>query len=182
MKIYTKKGDQGETGLYGGKRLPKDDIRIEAYGSLDELNSWIGLLMDQGLTEKELERFTKVQEEIFAMGSYLAADPEKKNLQLPCLDDSIISELESWIDEMDEDLEPMRSFILPGGHPAVSYCHIARTVCRRAERRVISLASIDEVHPNIIPFLNRLSDQLFTFSRLLSQRLEASERPWKPSY
>jgi cob(I)alamin adenosyltransferase len=182
MKIYTRKGDGGETGLYGGRRLSKDDVRIEAYGTLDELNSWIGLLMNEGLETKEIDRFTLVQEELFAMGSYLAADPDKENLSLPRLNEDLIRELEGWIDEMDGQLPEMRTFILPGGNRVVSYCHIARTVCRKAERRVITLAREEEVHPQIVPFLNRLSDQLFTFSRLLALRTGAIERPWNPAY
>ncbi len=180
MKIYTKKGDGGETGLYGGKRLPKDDIRIEAYGTVDELNSWLGLLRDGSLSTEDKNRIIDIQEELFTIGSHLAADPDKKNLQLPELNSESIGNLESWIDQMDEELEPMRFFVLPGGHAMVSNCHIARTICRKAERRVISLSRSEEVGSSIIPYLNRLSDLLFTYSRFLSSKLGAEEIPWKP--
>jgi len=180
MKIYTKKGDDGSTALFGGRRVMKHELRIEAYGSVDELNSFLGLLSDQ----KELEDFrieiTAIQERLFTLGSALAADPEKSNLKKPDLPDADIAILELKMDEMEEQLPPLKNFILPGGHPAVSLCHVCRAVCRRAERRASELASRESVDPVILRYLNRLSDYLFVLSRLLAKRTGAEERPWKP--
>lgn len=180
MKIYTKTGDEGNTGLFGGKRLPKDDLRIEAYGTVDELNSHIGLLRDQQACAEQIETLLEIQDRLFTMGSLLAADPEKSNLKLPQLHESDILRLENEIDKMNDLLPEMRSFVLPGGHQAVSFCHIARCVCRRAERRVVTLAQIAQIDPLIIKYLNRLSDFLFVLSRMLSHKLNATETPWKP--
>jgi cob(I)alamin adenosyltransferase len=177
FKIYTKTGDKGTTGLYGGERREKDDIRIEAYGTVDELNSFIGLVRDSTTNEVWKERLTGIQEVLFDIGSHLAAQPGKK-LQLPELDESLVKRLEDLIDELDETLPPLRAFILPGGEISISYTHLARTVCRRAERRVISLSRLEETHPIIIPFLNRLSDFLFTFSRYLAKELNIKEIEW----
>ena len=180
MKIYTKTGDEGSTGLFGGKRLPKDDLRIETYGTVDELNSHIGLLRDQQGNEEQLSTLLEIQDRLFTMGSLLATDPEKSNLKLPELHESDVLLLEKEIDKMNESLPEMKSFVLPGGHQTVSFCHIARCVCRRAERRVVTLAQIAQINPLIVKYLNRLSDYLFVLSRMLSHKLNAPETPWKP--
>jgi cob(I)alamin adenosyltransferase len=180
MKIYTKTGDEGNTGLFGGKRLPKDDLRIEAYGTVDELNSHIGLLRDQQASAEQLTTLLEIQDRLFTMGSLLATDPEKSNLKLPELHESDILLLEKEIDKMNESLPEMKSFVLPGGNQTVSFCHIARCVCRRAERRVVTLAQVAQINPLIIKYLNRLSDYLFVLSRMLSHKLNAPETPWKP--
>lgn len=180
MKIYTKTGDTGETSLFGGKRVPKDDLRIEAYGTADEVNSWIGLIRDQDIEQMHRDILIEIQDRLFTIGSHLAADPTKKNLKLPPISDVDISKLEGAMDDMDEELPEMRSFVLPGGHPVVSYCHLARCVCRRCERSVIRLGHNEEVDPIIIRYLNRLSDYLFVLGRKLTQELNAGEIPWNP--
>ena len=177
FKIYTKTGDKGTTGLYGGERRDKDDIRIEAYGTVDELNAVIGMVRDGCQNVVWKERLTGIQEVLFDIGSHLAAQPGKQ-LQLPELNEGLVKRLEQLIDELDEILPPLRAFILPGGEISISYAHLARTVCRRAERRVISLSRIEECHPIIVPFLNRLSDFFFTFSRYLSKELNVPEIEW----
>lgn len=180
MKIYTKTGDKGQTSLIGGTRVPKHHIRIEAYGTVDELNSWVGVLRDSindtGVTDLLIE----IQDRLFTMGSLLAADPEKSKMKLPELEEGDITRLEQAIDAMNEALPPMRSFVLPGGHIIVSHCHVARCVCRRAERNVIHLTETAELNPLITQYLNRLSDYLFVLSRKLTQDLGATETPWKP--
>lgn len=180
MKIYTKTGDTGQTALFGGKRLPKDDLRIEAYGTVDELNSHVGLLRDSGLSSTAQSTLLEIQDRLFTIGSLLASDPEKDNLQVPQISDEDVQRLESEMDEMNEDLPEMRSFLLPGGHPAVSQCHIVRCVCRRAERRAVSLAAVSPVKPIIIQYLNRLSDYFFVLSRSIAVQKNAVESPWKP--
>ena len=165
MKIYTKSGDQGETSLFGGERVKKHHLSIQAYGTVDELNSWIGLIKDN-IENKEAEILVKIQEELFTIGSYLATgDNEKMMVHLPKLEDGPISELEKSIDDMQEILPEMKNFILPGGHSISSYCHLARCVCRRAERLTIETAEIQKVNPIIIKYLNRLSDFLFVMAR-----------------
>ena len=179
FKIYTKTGDLGETGLFGGKRLPKSHLRIGSYGTVDELNSWVGLIRDlteYPKTEGVLER---VQNTLFVVGSNLATDPSKA-MKIPHVQPADITLLENEIDRMEADLPPLKTFILPGGHPTVSQIHIARCVCRRAERDVVGLALIDEVPDIILQYLNRLSDYLFVLSRWVGMRLEAKELPWKP--
>lgn len=179
-KIYTKTGDKGQTSLIGGTRLPKHHIRIEAYGTVDELNSFVGLVRDS-ISEKELfELLIEIQDRLFTIGSLLAADPEKNKMQLPQLNESDTVLLEKAIDKMNETLPEMKSFVLPGGHPTVSYCHIARCVCRRAERSVLRLSENEKVDELIYKYLNRLSDYLFVLSRKLTQDLKANEIPWKP--
>lgn len=180
MKIYTKKGDSGTTGLIGGTRLPKHHVRIESYGTVDELNSHIGLIRDLVSDESIISVLLEIQDRLFTIGSHLAADPEKSNMQLPELFASDVTFLEEAIDSMDETLEPMKFFVLPGGHPTVSHCHIARCVCRRAERLVAHLAETEPVEPLISAYMNRLSDYLFVLSRKLSNDLGAIESPWKP--
>ncbi|MGL5888303.1 MAG: cob(I)yrinic acid a,c-diamide adenosyltransferase [Bacteroidia bacterium] len=180
MKIYTKTGDKGQTSLIGGTRVPKHHIRIEAYGTVDELNSWIGVLRDSIAETAVTDLLIEIQDRLFTMGSLLAADPEKSKMKLPELEAADITRLELAIDAMNEELPPMRSFVLPGGHIIVSHCHIARCVCRRAERNVTHLAETAELNPLISQYLNRLSDYLFVLSRKLTKDLGATETPWKP--
>jgi len=181
MKVYTKGGDKGQTSLIGGTRVPKNHIRIEAYGTVDELNSWLGVLRDQSISEEQTVLLIVVQERLFTIGSHLANDAENSKMALPELFASDIKLLEDAIDSMDAALPPMRNFILPGGHTTVSYCHVARCVCRRAERHVIHLSEEVEIDPHIIQYLNRLSDFLFVLSRKLSLDLSAKEVPWVPN-
>jgi cob(I)alamin adenosyltransferase len=178
MKIYTKKGDSGTTGLIGGTRVPKNHIRIESYGTIDELNSYIGLIRDQEISNDIKEVLIEVQDRLFTLGSLLAADPDKSKMILPQVHESDVTFIENKIDEMDETLEPIKSFVLPGGHPTVSYTHIARCICRRAERLVVQLSEEYTVDPIIIQYLNRLSDYLFTLSRKLTKNLGATEQAW----
>lgn len=180
MKVYTKKGDSGTTQLIGGTRVVKSSIRIESYGTVDELNSYLGLIRDQEITDVQIAQLLEIQDRLFTMGSLLATDPKGSKIQLPQLQDSDIENLENWIDQMEESLEPMKSFILPGGHTTVSFCHIARCVCRRAERIVVDLNQTDKIDPIILTYLNRLSDYLFVLSRKLTLDLNANEIPWKP--
>ncbi|WP_066758438.1 cob(I)yrinic acid a,c-diamide adenosyltransferase [Crocinitomix algicola] len=180
MKVYTKKGDQGKTGLIGGTRVPKSSIRIESYGTVDELNSYLGLLRDKAIDEKSKEDIIYIQDRLFTIGSWLATDPEKGKMELPALFEEDIKFLEEEIDRMDESIEPMRFFVLPGGHETVSFCHIARCVCRRAERLVTALNEESEINSLIMPYLNRLSDYLFVYGRFLTVKLGAEEIPWKP--
>ena len=179
MKIYTKKGDKGTTSLFGGTRLPKNHIRIESYGSVDELNSFVGLVRDHvqdTVVEAELKN---IQETLFTIGARLAADPSKENLWLPEIKPIEVKLLEMGIDRMEESLEPLKNFILPGGHPVVSYCHVARCVCRRAERNIVALSEINEVIPILFQYLNRLSDYFFVLSRFLGKSLGAEEVIWE---
>lgn len=180
MKVYTKKGDSGTTQLIGGTRVPKSSMRIEAYGTVDELNSYIGLIRDQEISSTQTEQLLEIQDRLFTMGSLLATDPKGTKMELPQLIDGDIENLENWIDAMEETLEPMKSFVLPGGHTTVSYCHVSRCVCRRAERIVVDLDAAESVSPIILTYLNRLSDYLFVLSRKLSVDLKAEETPWKP--
>jgi cob(I)alamin adenosyltransferase len=180
MKVYTKTGDQGTTSLFGGKRLSKADLRIDTYGTVDELNSYIGLLRDQQVNEKRKSILIEIQDRLFTIGSSLATEPGNTKAKIPQLIESDIEFLEKEIDMMDAQLEPMRSFVLPGGHQSVSFCHVARTVCRRAERLVIALNTTEAVEPIVIKYLNRLSDYLFMLSRQMTMELKVEETPWKP--
>lgn len=179
MKIYTKTGDKGQTSLIGGTRVPKHHIRIEAYGTIDELNSHIGLIRDQQIDEHTMQLLIEIQDRLFTIGSTLASDPEKSKMKIPDLKEEDITLLEQEMDKMNETLPEMRFFILPGGHTTVSFCHIARCVCRRAERLTIHLSENSFVPELVIKYLNRLSDYLFMLSRKLTQDLHALERPWK---
>ncbi len=180
MKIYTKTGDKGKTSLFGGKRVAKDNARIEAYGTVDELMSWVGLLRDQEVAANEQLQLTAIQSELFTIGSHLAADPDKAaSLKLPELNAGQIESLEELMDEMNASLPEMRHFVLPGGHPAVSYCHIARTVCRRAERRVVAINE-DGRFTDALKYLNRLSDYFFVLARWWAKKTGADEIPWMP--
>lgn len=191
MKIYTRGGDRGETGLFGGRRVPKTDPRVRAYGSVDEANAAIGLAL--AFDEREAreragevvdrERLRRVQEDLFALGARLAADdPERARRKgaIPELGPDRVQALEAWIDELDEELPALDAFVLPGGSPVGAQLHVARTVCRRAERAVVSLAADDpELRETVLPYLNRLSDLLFTLARAANHRQGAAERAWR---
>ena len=179
MKIYTKTGDTGETGLYGGRRVPKDAMRVEACGTVDELNACIGFVQSQIQDEEINTIFHRVQNELFDIGADLATldtHPKAKNLRIPSI---LTLELEGLIDRFEEQLPPLRNFILPGGSVGGAAVHLARTVCRRAERRVASLAKAETVNPEVLVYLNRLSDLLFVLARVVNQRAEASEPLWE---
>ncbi len=181
MKVYTKKGDKGSTGLIGGTRLPKHHLRIETYGTVDELNSHLGLLRDRAIAPVDYNVILDIQDRLFTLGSLLASDPEKSKMKLPELSESDVESLENRIDEMEAKLEPMKAFVLPGGHETVSFIHIARCVCRRAERLVSALSAESTVPYDIgLKYLNRLSDYLFVYSRYASNALGAKEEPWVP--
>jgi cob(I)alamin adenosyltransferase len=180
MKIYTKTGDAGFTSLIGGTRVSKSDLRIDAYGSVDELIAWCGLLRDSIENDKHKEVLLSIQDRLMVIASILAAGSEKFQKSLPELFEEDIKFLEIEIDRMETRLEPLHSFILPGGNPVVSWCHIARTVCRRAERKIIFISGTYPVNALVIKYINRLSDFLFVFSRLISRELDAGEIPWKP--
>lgn len=182
IKIYTKTGDKGSTSLIGGTKVPKNDIRIETYGTVDELNSWIGLVNDQLNDEEFKNELKEIQDRLFTIGSALATDAEKEpKMKLPDLTSGDIEFLEKRIDAMTAALPPMKNFILPGGHVTVSSIHITRCVCRRAERLTVNMQQhnlfVDE---KLIQYLNRLSDYLFTLARFVAQKLGAEEIPWKP--
>jgi cob(I)alamin adenosyltransferase len=182
MKIYTKTGDKGTTSLFGGARVPKHHIRIESYGTVDELNSYIGLLRHREIGAENQEVLGEVQDRLFTLGSILATDPSKSNMKVPELIDSDVELLEKEIDRMMETLPEMRSFVLPGGNDSVAFCHIGRCVCRRAERLAVQLNEEEAIDKLVITYLNRLSDYLFALSRLISQKDNALEVPWKPRY
>ncbi|HFA47616.1 MAG TPA: cob(I)yrinic acid a,c-diamide adenosyltransferase [Bacteroidetes bacterium] len=179
FKIYTKTGDAGQTSLFGGRRLPKSHLRIDAYGTVDELNSYVGLLRDAIENDAFRGVLKEIQNRLFTIGSNLAMDPAK-NLDPPDIVDSDIELLENQIDEMEAELPPLKNFILPGGHTTVSFCHLARTVCRRAERLVVGLNLQEPVEPLLVRYLNRLSDYLFVLARKLGKDLGAEEVVWKP--
>lgn len=185
MKIYTRTGDRGETGLFGGGRVAKDDRRVEAYGAVDELNAVIGMaivrLADDG--EKEItDRLRLVQADLFNVGAHLAtpapAEGGRAAAHVPDLPDERVANMEAWIDAADSELDPLRAFILPGGGEAAARLHVARTVCRRAERRVISLGRESLVDDRVVVYLNRLSDLLFTLARLANRRHGTADVPW----
>ncbi|MBK8704864.1 MAG: cob(I)yrinic acid a,c-diamide adenosyltransferase [Saprospiraceae bacterium] len=179
MRIYTKTGDKGDTSLFGGKRLPKSHLRIETYGTVDELNSFIGVLRDSTESKPIRSMLKEIQDRLFTLGANLASDPEKP-LATPDILDSDIEALENAIDEMTEQLPPLKNFILPGGHTTVSFCHVARCVCRRAERLAVALMQEEPVDEQIIRYLNRLSDYLFVLARQLSKDLGVEEVIWQP--
>jgi cob(I)alamin adenosyltransferase len=180
MKIYTKTGDKGTTSLFGGKRVSKADLRIETYGTVDELNSWMGVLRDQPVNTSRLTTLVEIQDRLFTIGSILATEPGNTKVKIPVLQETDVTFLEHEIDKMDGQLEPMRFFVLPGGHQSVSFCHVARTVCRRAERLTIALNEQEPVAEIVVKYLNRLSDYLFVLSRMMTHELNAPETPWKP--
>lgn len=187
MKIYTKTGDKGSTALFGGTRVPKHHIRIESYGTVDELNSHIGLLRDQDMAAEFKALLVDIQNHLFTVGAILATDPEKwtlkngkERLNIPKISEADIQVLETAIDQMNDSLPPMTNFVLPGGHQTVSFCHIARCVCRRAERLASALNEISPFQPETLMYLNRLSDYLFVLARKLSYDLQAEEIKWIP--
>jgi cob(I)alamin adenosyltransferase len=180
VKIYTKTGDKGTTALFGGKRVSKADLRIETYGTVDELNSYIGLVRDQEINKKRKDVLVEIQDRLFTIGSILATEPGNTKVKVPSLSESDVHFLENEIDAMESQLPPMKSFVLPGGHQSVSFCHVARTVCRRAERLVIALDAQEKTEALIVQYLNRLSDYLFVLSRKMTNELGAEETPWKP--
>jgi cob(I)alamin adenosyltransferase len=181
MKIYTKTGDKGQTGLIGGRRVSKADLRIDAYGTVDELNSWIGLVRDQPINSSQKDLLKEIQDRLFTVGAELATDPEKAiKRAMPAIISEDVAVLEQAMDLMDAELPELRAFVLPGGHESVSFCHLARTVCRRAERLVIALNEESPVDDLVLQYLNRLSDYLFVLSRKMAQELGAEEVAWKP--
>lgn len=180
MRVYSKTGDKGTTSLLGGKRVPKYHLRIEAYGTLDELIAYIGLIRDQKVSNHVRNELISVQDRLMVCASLLAADCDDCQQQLPGLHETDIATLEQQIDRMDAELPPLGSFVLPGGHTTVSYCHIARNVCRRAERKAIRLREEVEFSDLVIRYLNRLSDYLFVLSRKLSKDLHVEEVKWIP--
>ncbi len=180
MKIYTKTGDKGETSLIGGTRVAKHHPRIEAYGSVDELNSHVGLLRGQKIEKKSIETLLEIQDRLFTIGSLLAADPQRSRMKLPELETGDSELLEREIDRMNETLPDLKSFVLPGGNDASSFCHIARCVCRRAERLITNLAETEEVSDKILIYMNRLSDYLFVLARKIVHDEKGEETAWKP--
>jgi cob(I)alamin adenosyltransferase len=180
MKIYTKTGDQGTTALFGGKRVSKADLRIDTYGTIDELNSWMGVLRDQPVNAKRNNFLIEIQDRLFTIGSILATEPGNTKVKIPSLIEADVTGLEKEIDKMELELPPMKSFILPGGNQSVSFCHVSRTVCRRGERLVIALNNQEPVEPLVIQYLNRLSDYLFVLSRKMALELNVSDTPWTP--
>lgn len=187
MKVYTKTGDAGTTALFGGTRVPKHHIRIDSYGTVDELNSFIGLVRDQKIDVRSKETLMHIQNKLFTVGAVLATDPEKmvlkngkERLNIPKINIKDVELLESEMDWMDTELPQMTHFVLPGGHPTVSHCHVARTVCRRAERLATALYEMEPFDEHTLKYLNRLSDYLFVLARKLSQDLQAEEIKWIP--
>lgn len=180
MKIYTKTGDTGTTSLLSGQRVDKCHLRIESYGTIDELNANLGVLRAHVEETSVKEDLIRIQTQLFTIGSNLATLPGDHKIKLPHFEAAEIEYLEQRMDEMDAELPPMRHFLLPGGHVAVAQCHVCRTVCRRAERLVIQLSRENSIAPDFIRYLNRLSDYLFVLSRSLSHHLGVEETPWKP--
>ncbi len=181
MKIYTKTGDKATTALFTGKRVPKHHIRIESYGTVDELNSFLGLIRDQNFDSHYKEMLAKIQNKLFTVGAILATEPSKDNrLKIPRIQEEDITLLEQEMDQMNTQLPEMTHFILPGGHTTVSYCHVARTVCRRAERMISYLHEEEPVPEGVLKYMNRLSDYIFVLARKLSKDLEAEEVKWIP--
>jgi cob(I)alamin adenosyltransferase len=188
MKVYTKTGDTGTTALFGGTRVPKNHIRIDSYGTVDELNSHIGLIRDQEISVLYKDILAEIQDKLFTVGAILATPPEnellkngKERLNIPKITENDIEFMENAIDQMETFLPQMTHFVLPGGHSTVSYCHIARCVCRRAERLAVNLNEIEPIDYYVLKYLNRLSDYLFVLARKLSQDLNAKEVKWIPT-
>ena len=178
MRIYTRTGDDGTTGLFGGDRVQKDDLRIESYGTVDELNSFIGKLLEHKEMSEHTEFFREIQSDLFTVGSHLATVDEKMREKLPTLNPKATENFEKWMDKANEKVPQLRNFLLPGGHSSVADAHVARSVCRRAVRRVVSLSRVESVDPEIVKYLNRLSDLLFTTARLLSHTSNTDEIEW----
>lgn len=187
MKVYTKTGDKGTTALFGGTRVPKHHIRIESYGTLDELNAHIGLIRDQDINQQHKKLLIEIQDRLFVLGAILATAPDKEvlksgkqRLNIMRISEEDIVVLENEIDSIDSVLPQMTHFILPGGHATVSYCHIARCVCRRAERLASHLNEVEPIDELVLKYLNRLSDYLFMLARKLSAELSVDEVKWIP--
>ncbi len=179
FRIYTKTGDKGDTALFGGRRVPKSHLRVDAYGTVDELNSFIGMLRDTQNDEHLRHILAEVQHRLFTLGAHLASDPAK-HPPTPDLLEEDVQMLEQEIDAMDAELPPLKNFILPGGHLSVSLCHVCRTVCRRAERLVVALHRKSPVDELALQYLNRLSDYFFVLSRKIAQDVDAEEVIWNP--
>lgn len=181
MKIYTKTGDDGQTGLFGGVRVNKDDPRVEAYGTVDETNALLGVAAAASQSESITRELARIQAELFSLGAELACDPTKRSkLEMPFIDTASIARLEQTIDELDGQLDPLKTFVLPGGTLAAAVLHQARTVCRRAERRVLSVQKTAELKKELLIYLNRLSDLLFVMARFENCAAGTSEQPWQP--
>ncbi|MEY3385910.1 MAG: hypothetical protein RIR53_721 [Bacteroidota bacterium] len=182
IRIYTKTGDDGTTALFGGTRVDKDDLRIEAYGTVDELNAIMGIVLTSELPDAVRHQLTMISSDLFTLGADLATplDPPP-SYHIPRVSEDDVARLEQWIDAHDEVLEPLKVFILPGGQPAAAHLHHARTVCRRAERRTVALARREDVGPHVVHFLNRLSDYLFTAARAVNHAAGVPDVPWSPS-
>ncbi len=179
--VYTKTGDKGKTSLIGGTRVSKNHYRLEAYGTVDELNTFIGMIRSYDIDKDSEKQIIDIQDKLFVIGAYLATDSNVTDLRDRLnYDESIIEGLEKEMDRLESALPPMKNFVLPGGHPAVSYCHISRTICRRTERRILDMADETEVNPWVIKYVNRLSDYLFVLSRHLSKHFNIIEIPWVP--
>ena len=188
MKIYTRGGDRGETGLFGGQRVRKDNVRVEAYGDVDELNSLLGVCVRklEQTGESELAgKLQRIQADLFTIGANLATpapeDGGRPSTHIPPLPEGRVAEMEGWIDAADGDLKPLKQFVLPGGSETAGLLHLARTVCRRAERRVVTLAHEAHIGEDVVTYLNRLSDLLFTFARLANHRAGTPDVPWEPN-
>ena len=183
MKIYTKTGDKGTTSLFGGKRVAKHNIRIDSYGTVDELNANIGLVRDQQLDADSETSLIQIQNTLFTVGAMLASEPNKASnaSKIPKIKDEDVKFLENEIDRMNIDLPEMTHFLLPGGHVSVSHCHVARTVCRRAERLCTALFDLEPFDDKVLQYLNRLSDYLFVLSRSIAQQKNAEEVKWIPN-
>lgn len=181
MKIYTRTGDEGQTSLIGGRRVPKYHERIEAYGTVDELCAFVGLIRDQDIDQPTREFLIRIQEQLFVVEALLAAETNSTTRKLPAISDKEVVALEEAIDDMNKSLPPLTHFILPGGHVAVSYAHVARTVCRRAERTILRLSTENKVDPICHRYLNRLSDYFFVLARKLSKDHHAEEIIWIPT-
>lgn len=180
MKIYTKTGDTGLTSLIGGTRVPKYNLRIESYGTVDELNSYIGMIRDHDISNEQKDLLKEIQDRLFTIGAALASDPEKSKMKIPDLKNEDIELLEKEMDSMNEVLPDLKHFILPGGDQAVSFCHIARCVCRRAERITVHLKEESFVDDKVVIYLNRLSDYLFVLARMLCFNRNLPENKWLP--
>lgn len=179
-RVYTRAGDSGETALGGGQRVPKESLRIEAYGTVDELNSVIGVAVAAGLHQSMRERFHIIQQVLFNLGSDLCIlEEDKERLPVPRIEPRHVEQVEAWIDEWNGELDPLTSFILPGGDLAAAQLHVARTVCRRAERAVVALSRAEPVGAQVVPFLNRLSDLLFVAARYQARLAGIGDITWE---
>ena len=180
MKIYTRTGDAGETGLFGGARVEKDDPRVEAYGTVDELNSCVGVARALGVSARTDASLLRIQDDLFTVGAELACVPGKEDkLRMALVAEADIQRLEGWIDQSEAPLEPLKNFVLPGGSPSAAELHRARTVCRRAERRTLTAGRTSPIRPEVVIYLNRLSDLLFVLARYENHRAGIADVPWR---